>query len=204
MTRALLLVPLLGLAACAGQSAPPQAGDAAPAEVATFDFTAPISDASLYQFDASWTTDTGETVTLADLRGRPVAIAMVYGHCGTACPLIVQDMKTLGGQAGGTGLQYVLVTLDPERDTPERLHALRQMYGLGDDWTLLHGTPDDVQTLAALLSVRYRPEADGSIAHSNLITLLDAGGEPVARQEGLGSDPESAVAALQTALALNH
>ena len=54
-------------------------------------------------------------------------------------------------------------------------------------------------TLAALLGVRYRPDVDGTIAHSNIITLLDAGGEIAVQQEGLGTDPAPAVAALRQA-----
>ncbi len=161
--------------------------------------TGPLPESSVYRVDAAWTTDAGTPFALADLRGEPVAIAMVYTSCGTACPLIVRDMKALG-EAAGTPLRYVLVSIDPETDTPERLHAFREGHALGDEWTLLRGTPSDVQTLAAVLGVRYRTDPNGMIAHSNLITLLGSGGDVVARQEGLGTDPASTVAALRTAL----
>jgi protein SCO1/2 len=193
MTRLLTLTLFAGLsvllAACAGEPAPP-----------AFDFDAPLSDASLYQHDAVWETDAETTATLADLRGQPVALAMVYADCGTACPMIVHDMKQIGKAAGEVPLRYVLVTLDPERDTPEHLRNFRGMHQLGDDWTMLRGSDDAIQTLAALLGVRYRPDVDGSIAHSNIITLLDAGGEIVVQQEGLETDPAPAVAALHEAL----
>ena len=193
MTRLLTLTLLAGLsvllAACAGEPAPP-----------AFDFDAPLSDASIYQHDAVWETDAETTTTLADLRGTPVALAMVYADCGTACPMIVHDMKQIGKAAGEVPLRYVLVTLDPERDTPEHLRNFRGMHQLGDDWTMLRGSDDAIQTLAALLGVRYRPDVDGSIAHSNIITLLNAGGEIVAQQEGLETDPAPAVAALHEAL----
>jgi protein SCO1/2 len=183
MPRFLLLA--LAAAALAACSAP------------AADLDAPLSETSVYQVDAGWGTDAGETVTLADLRGGPVALAMVYADCGTACPMIVHDMKQIG-EAAGVPLRYVLVTLDPARDTPEHLRSFRAMHGLGDDWTMLRGSDDDVRTLAAVLGVRYRFDADGTIAHSNLITLLDAGGDVVAQQEGLGTDPAPAVAAFHT------
>src|SRR5690606_28291582 len=153
----------------------------------------------IYQHDAVWQTDEEDSLALADFRGEPVALAMVYADCGTACPLIVQDMKRLG-KAADVPLRYVLVSLDPERDTPERMRAFRHMHAIGDGWTMLRGSEDDVQTLAALLGVRYRPDSDGTIAHSNIITLLDAHGDVVVQQEGLGLDPAPAVAALHASL----
>lgn len=164
-----------------------------------FDFDAPLSETSIYQHDAVWQTDEEDSLALADFRGEPVALAMVYADCGTACPLIVQDMKRLG-KAADVPLRYVLVSLDPERDTPERMRAFRHMHAIGDGWTMLRGSEDDVQTLAALLGVRYRPDSDGTIAHSNIITLLDAHGDVVVQQEGLGLDPAPAVAALHASL----
>lgn len=165
-----------------------------------FDLDAPLSETSIYQHDAVWQTDAEDSLSLADFRGQPVALAMVYADCGTACPLIVQDMKRIGKAAGDVPLRYVLVSLDPERDTPERMRAFRHMHAIGEGWTMLRGSEDDVQTLAAILGVRYRPDTDGSIAHSNIITLLDAGGDIVAQQEGLGLDPVPTVAALHESL----
>lgn len=195
MPRTALFGVLATLAALALSACAPASGSTPVASVAP---DAPLSDASVYHVDATWETDAGGDLTLADLRGRPVALAMVYADCGTACPIIVRDMQQIGAAAADVPLRYVLVSLDPERDTPEHLRAFRAAHGLGDDWTLLRGADVDVQTLAAVLGVRYRADADGTIAHSNLITLLDAGGDVVAQQEGLGTDPAPAVAALLT------
>ena len=193
MQRLLLLPALtLLLAAC-------DAGPAAPA----YDFSAPLPAASLYQVDAPWTTDDGTTTTLADLRGTPAVIVVGYTSCGYACPLLVQDMKNIAARLpDGAPVRYVLVSMDPERDTPAKLRAFRDAHDLDADWTLLTGSAEDVRTLAALLGVRYRPDEDGAIAHSNVVTVLDADGVVVARQAGLGADPAPAVAALRTALAL--
>lgn len=194
MPRFLRLALFLGIPALVA------ACDQAPsADLAAVDLGAPLSPTSLYHYDATWQTDAETPMKLADLRGRPVLLAMVYADCGTACPMIIHDMKRIAEQVGGVPLRHVLVTLDPERDTPEHLRRFRQMHELGTDWTLLRGSDDAIQTLAALLGVRYRADADGTIAHSNLITLLDAGGDVAAQQEGLGADPAPAVAALLAA-----
>lgn len=181
----LLLVLLATAAAAACQSAAVPDG--------------PLPESSVYTVDTRWQTDAGDSLVLTDLRGTPVALAMIYADCGTACPMIVHDMKEIG-EAAGTPLRYVLVSLDPARDTPEHMAAFRKAHGLGGDWTMLRGTPDDVQTLAAVLGVRYRFDADGAISHSNLITLLGPDGAVAARQEGIGTDPTPAVAALTSIL----
>lgn len=157
----------------------------------------PLPETSLYLLDDAWQTDAGETLRLADLRGAPVALAMVYVECGTACPVLVQDMKRLQDASGPMDLRLVLVTLNPDNDTPEALRHFREMHGLDGAWTLLRGDATSVQTLAALLGVRYRLDADGSIAHSNRITLLGADGEIVGRQDGLGNGPSPMLARLR-------
>jgi protein SCO1/2 len=192
-TRTLPLALAFALAACSGEPVAP-----------AYDASAPLPDASLYHVEAAWTSDAGTPAALAGLRGAPVVLAMGYTSCGYACPMIVQDMKKIASRLPeGTRAHYVLVSMDPERDTPEALRAFRGAHDLGDDWTLLTGSPGDVRTLAALLGVRYRPEAGGAIAHSNVITVLDRDGVVAAQQEGLGSDPSAAVAALREALGVS-
>jgi protein SCO1/2 len=89
----------------------------------------------------------------------------------------------------------VLVSFDVARDTPEVLAKYRAERLLGPQWTLLHGGDDAVAELAALLGVKYKQEADGQFAHSNLFTVLDRGGEIVHQRAGLqGGLPEAAAA----------
>ena len=187
-----LLVTVFGMAACSNEAAAP-----------AYDTSAPLSETSIYLMGADWTSDAEQTIQLADFRGRPVALSMIYTSCGHACPMIVSDMKKIAGGLPENGeVQYVLVSFDPDRDTPERLRDFREAHGLGENWTLLRSDDVDVRTLAALLDVRYRFEADGNIAHTNRITLLNAGGEIVGRQEGLGVDPASSISILQEATSL--
>ena len=198
-----LFASLFALVLLAGCGSPAPSGDDAPELVpASYDASAPLPDASLYAFDAAWTTDTGATLHLVDLRGRPVVMAMVYAHCAYACPRIVQDMKELGAQLPeGHDARYVLVSLDPERDTVEQLQSFREGFGLDESWTLLRGEARDVRTLAALLGVRYRAEADGQISHSNIITILDRDGQIAVQQEGLDTEATEATRALHDMIA---
>ncbi|MEQ1668102.1 MAG: SCO family protein [Sulfuriferula sp.] len=65
----------------------------------------------------------GQRRTLADFRGKVVAIFFGYTHCPDVCPTTLYDfsqaMKLLGADADK--VQVLFVTVDPARDTPEML-----------------------------------------------------------------------------------
>ena len=122
---------------------------------------------------------------------------MFFANCQYACPLIVNDMQRI--EAALTPAQrarvgFTLVSFDPTRDTPEALAEYRKVRSLAAErWTLLRGEPDDVQELAALLGVRYKQDARGQFAHSNVITVLNAEGEITRQQVGLSQDIQESV-----------
>lgn len=156
------------------------------------------SEFSVYDLEASWQDQQGLTLRLDDLRGRPRVVALVYTSCAHACPMILKDMKRIEGElkAAGVDAGYVMVSIDPDRDTPQRLAEYALSTRLDpNDWTLLTGSDDGVLELAALLGVRYRRVSDTDFEHSNVITLLDEEGRIVYRQVGLGSEPAALVKA---------
>jgi protein SCO1/2 len=104
-------------------------------------------------------------------------------------------------EGGRSKVGFTLVSFDSERDTPPVLKGFRARHELrADDWTLLHGEPDDARELAALLGVNYRKEANGEYAHSNLITLLNAEGEIVYQLNGLGHRPDEIIKQVKSLL----
>ena len=162
-----------------------------------------LPDASLYQAEVGFTTDAGAPFRLAELRGRPVALAMFFSHCTYACPATVVDLTRIREklpEAMRAEARIVMVSFDTERDTPAALKAFRASRGLPDDWVLLHGDDDAVRELAALLGVKFKREADGNFAHSNLITILSKDGEIAHQRVGLGGGIDEAAAALASAL----
>lgn len=144
----------------------------------------PLTGSSVYLLEERWTDHLGAERQLAELRGTPQAIAMVYTNCGSACPQIVADMKRL--EAAFPHLGLVLVSIDPERDTPDQLRSFFTGTRLNDRWTLLSGSDDSIAMLAAVLGVRYRQVSATDFLHSNVITVLDGQGNIVYRQEALG------------------
>lgn len=62
---------------------------------------------------------------LADFRGRIVLIFFGYTSCPDVCPTTMADMKRLKTDLGDRAslVEVVLITVDPQRDTPERIQA---------------------------------------------------------------------------------
>ncbi len=158
------------------------------------------SDFSIYHLESTWTDQTGTERPLRSLEGRPVVIAMLYTSCAYACPRIMLDMKRIEGELGNAAAdaRFVVVSIDPERDTPARLAEFAAGSRLDPArWTLLTADEGDILELAALLGVQYRQTAPGEWVHSNLVTVLSPEGEVAHRQLGLGADPYATIAAIR-------
>jgi protein SCO1/2 len=161
------------------------------------------SDFSVYHTQSVWTDQHGTERTLRSFEGRVQVVAMVYTSCAYACPRIMLDMKRIEAALGpeyADEVGFLVVSIDPERDTPEKLAAFARGSRLDPDrWTLLNGADGDIRELAVLLGVQYRETAPGEWVHSNLITVLDPAGEVIHRQLGLGTDPAETLAAIRAA-----
>ncbi len=160
-----------------------------------------FADKSIYQVESIWTTDETKQLKLGELRGRPQVVAMFFTSCQFACPIIVNDMKRIEASLPpelAARVGFTLVSIDSERDTPAVLAEYRKAHALaGKRWTLLRGNPDDLLELAALLGVKYKADANGQFAHSNVITILNAQGEIVYQQIGLNQDIEKSRESIQ-------
>lgn len=192
---AVTVFALVVAAGCARPSSSPEPGRKMPGPVM------PALEAgalSLYDLTSLWRDQRGETVPLSSLAGKVQVIALAYTHCRASCPLIVADLKRIEASlpvSRRNELGFVLVSLDPRRDTPGRLAEWAASTGLNEaHWTLLNGDDEAVRELAAVLGVRYQEQADGEIAHTNALTVLDRDGAMVHHQTGLG-DPSGETAA---------
>lgn len=187
MRRKLILAALL-LAACGQRGMPaPQPEADVPAVQPT--------DYSVYELESDWRDQRGQTLRLERLGGRVQVLAMVYTECSHTCPAILAELKRIESglaPADRERVGFVFVSLDPARDTPERLAAYAAGARLDPGrWTLLSGDDASVRELAALLAVRYRGEAGGEISHSNTYFVLDPSGRIVHRQNGLHTGLQS-------------
>jgi protein SCO1/2 len=167
----------------------------------------PLPGDSVYQLSARLTDSTGRSVDWRSLRGKPRVATLFYTSCQYVCPLTVDGLRAIERglpPAERERVGYVLVTMDPERDTPARLAAVKAERHLDSAaWLLLRPEPQDLRSLAGLLGVRYRSLADGEFNHTTTLVLLDAEGRVLARTDrvGGGGDPDFVAAVRQAARA---
>lgn len=166
---------------------------------------APKADAprdSIYVTDDVWTDHHNNEVTLKDFKGKPALIAMIFTHCGHACPMMVSNMlevqNTLPTELREK-TQFILITFNTEGDTPEVLNSYADNHGLDEQWTLLHGDEEAVRTMSLLLGIQYALLDNGHYSHSNILTALDHDGGIVEQFEGLESQTEAVIAAVRRA-----
>lgn len=107
----------------------------------------------------------GKIRTLADFKGKVTVVFFGYTQCPDVCPTTMAELaqvkKALG--ADGDKLQGVFISVDPERDTPERLKAYMQ--GFDPSFIALRGTPEQTAAAAKDFRVYYSKvpgKAEGS------------------------------------------
>ena len=165
------------------------------------DGDAEIAEESIFNLTSKWKTQNDETIELTELKGDVLVIVMIYTTCKAACPRLVFDMKSIHEKVNNEAVKYVLVSIDPETDTPERLKEFAIENEMDfDQWVFLQGTTDDVREFSNVLAVKYKQISPLDFSHSNIISVFDKDGVLHLQQEGLGVNNEELVAKI---LALN-
>ncbi|HVU94321.1 MAG TPA: SCO family protein [Puia sp.] len=150
---------------------------------------------SIYQLPGIWSDQHDHRLSLNQLKGKVRVVAMIFTHCGYACPRLVQDIKQIevslpAGSKDRVG--YVLVSFDSQKDIPSQLSRFASQQGLGNHWELLHGDAGQVRELSMLLNIRYQQLGESNFSHTNGIFILDATGAIARSIDGL--DPQTSVA----------
>jgi cytochrome oxidase Cu insertion factor (SCO1/SenC/PrrC family) len=129
----------------------------------------------------------GAEVTLASLRGRPLVIGALYSTCTGPCPSIARGMEWLQDELAGTDVLLVVVSVDPEVDSPEVLARYGERMGADPErWIFLTGAEDAVHALVRggfALAVAKAPEDVGedvppgeSFTHDVRLLAVDRAG----------------------------
>ena len=127
----------------------------------------------------------GRRVSFADFRGHPVLLTFAFGHCTTVCPTLVTDLLATRRATRRQDVRLVVVTLDPWRDTPDRLVSLAAHWGLAPGDHVLSGSVAEVEAMLAVLGIgRTRDEMTGDVEHGATVMLVDERGTIAWRLDG--------------------
>ena len=128
----------------------------------------------------------GRPVSLRALRGQVVVLTFLYTSCPDVCPLTADLLAAADRELGdrAADVRYVIVSVDPERDTPEarriflarhRLPAARSHY--------LSGPAGELARLWRAHGVSRAPDEPhahdegGEVTHTDVLFLIDADGD---------------------------
>ena len=122
----------------------------------------------------------GKRRTLEDFKGKVVVVFFGFTHCPDACPTTLAELATVARELGpdAARLQVLLVTVDPERDTPEVLRQYVPSFSPG--FLGLYGTAEETAAAAKEFKVYFQkqPQPGGSYTmdHSAGTFVLDKEG----------------------------
>ena len=130
------------------------------------------------------TDPSGASRSLADFRGKIVLLYFGYAGCPDVCPT---DLARIGAMLNSLGteesqVQALLVTLDPERDTPQVLREYAAAFH--PHLIALRGSEKETRSIATGYKVFYEkvPQPSGGyfIDHAAFTFLIDREGKYVA------------------------
>ena len=131
--------------------------------------------------DVTLTNQDGEAVSMEQLEGRWNLLFFGYTFCPDICPATLAELRQLRGKLPeevNQRLQPILVSVDPERDTPEQLKKYLDYFGAG--FIGLTGPLDDIQTLANAAGVPFIPgdtsKKDYTVDHGANLALIGPDG----------------------------
>jgi protein SCO1/2 len=189
MIRLACVVFALGLLPGTAMAAPPPA----------------LPSDSLYQLATPLITQDGKPARLDIHLGQPTLVTMFYASCPHVCPTLIAALRGMERRLDAESrsrLRLLLVSLDPDRDTPAALRELAARHGVDlARWTFAQAPAPEVRKLAAALGIQYRRLPDGEFNHSTVITLLDGQGRSLARTSSITRPDEAFLRALQRAAA---
>ncbi|MBT3372143.1 MAG: SCO family protein [Rhodospirillaceae bacterium] len=122
----------------------------------------------------------GKTVHLADYRGKPLIVNLVYTACIRSCPVIVQTLNDAVADAQGAldadRFNIITVGFDTRSDTPDRMRSFARSQGINlPNWRFLSSDGRTIERLAKQLGFVYYASAEG-FQHLSQVSILDSQG----------------------------
>lgn len=150
-----------------------------------------LSQAGVFLFDAprsipefEMVSASAEPWTRADLEGQWDLVFFGYTFCPDICPTTMAELRQIVTgmpEDQAERLQVTMVSVDPNRDTPQQLASYLGFFNAGFQGAT--GTPEQLATLARALSIAYiEPDTSAEnylVDHSGQVVLVDPQGRYV-------------------------
>lgn len=123
----------------------------------------------------------GRTVRLADYRGKPLVISMIYTHCPIICATTTRSLSALKlsqEALGEDSFGVLTVGFDTENDTPEAMDDFAKRMGVNlPKWEFVSADPETIKKLSKDLGFVYFPTEEGGYNHITQTTFVDGQGK---------------------------
>lgn len=124
----------------------------------------------------------GQRVSLSDFEGKVVAVYFGYTFCPDVCPISLSKLNRAVNMLDEDKdqVQVVMVTVDPARDTVEKLAEYMEFFD--ESFIGLTGDPADIDRIATIYGVYYKAQESTSSAgylvdHTSTVMIIDRNGE---------------------------
>ncbi len=136
----------------------------------------------------------GNSVNLADLKGRLVLVDFIYTTCPGPCELMTAKLSKVAENLGatlGNQVEIVSITLDPGHDHPQQLlDFAKAQNAKRPGWLFLTGEPQNVERVMAPFKVQRRREPNGMIDHVIEFFLVGRDGRELRQYNPNEASPE--------------
>ncbi|WP_168208639.1 SCO family protein [Chitinophaga sp. XS-30] len=129
--------------------------------------------------DFTLTNQLGEKVSLYDIKNRIVVVDFFFTSCPTICPTLTRNLKMVqeAYNKHDTLIQILSLTVDPERDTAQKLKAYADKYSIDPkNWWLLTGDKKEIYDLARYEFFVNAVQGDGGpddFIHTEKFVVID-------------------------------
>ena len=138
----------------------------------------------------------GRKITLAQFRGKPLLVSLVYTGCADVCPLVIENLAAASQAAdtafGKGSFNILTVGFDTRRDTPDRMRSFARTHRAGgENWLFAAADAATIDRLTAAVGFDFAASADG-FDHPAQVTVVDQEGRVYSQIYG-GSFPPPAL-----------
>lgn len=118
-----------------------------------------------------------------NLLGRWSLVFFGYTYCPDVCPTTLAELNRVASKVTSDELQVVLVSVDPERDTPKQLKSYIEYFN--PKFQAWSGDINNIETLARQMHIFFQKQAYGEsdetylMDHSSQVVLVNPQGEYV-------------------------